>query len=134
MTLSSLPSSYDNLIIGLEARPEDDLNFSFVESKLIEEYHRRRNKDQYTDSSESVLAVGKRNKSPIECYFCHKQGHTKKECVSFQNWLKRKYKSNGQKANNTNNDETEDSVQVAVTVENCVSFENLIIFVSSLDL
>lgn len=40
--VSSLPRSYDNLNVALEARPEADVTLSLVQSKLITEYQRRK--------------------------------------------------------------------------------------------
>jgi len=82
MLLSSLPKSYDTLITALEARDEGDLNFAFVQRKVLAEYQRRRASD--CDESESVLAVNTKN---LDCYFCNKKGHTKNDCMRYKSWL-----------------------------------------------
>lgn len=80
MLLSSLPRSYDTLITALEAREEDDLNFAFVQQKVLAEYQRRNN--NLNDESDSALTV-----KSVECYFCKKTGHMKKDCTLYKTWL-----------------------------------------------
>jgi hypothetical protein len=53
--LSSLPESFDTLIIALETRSEKELTLELVESKLIHEWKRRSGKDEV---SNSVLKTG----------------------------------------------------------------------------
>ena len=43
--LSSLPDSYDTVVMSLETRSEKDLTYKIVVNRLIEEYDRRNNKD-----------------------------------------------------------------------------------------
>lgn len=53
--LGSLPSSYDGLITALEARSETELSSSFVRSKIIEEYRRRKDRDNGSRGEPRVL-------------------------------------------------------------------------------
>lgn len=85
MILSSLPSSYSTLVTALETRPEEDLTFSLVESKLIGEYQRRKASGSViSDSNESVMAVS--GKDSKLCYFCNGSGHFKIACPGYIAW------------------------------------------------
>ena len=84
LILNSLPESYNNLISGLESRPETNITLS--KAKLIDEYRRRGN---IPKSHETVLKTqnsgsGKANKMTIECHFCKKKGHMKKQCYKYK--------------------------------------------------
>lgn len=55
IVLSSLPPSYDTLITALEARPEGDLTMSYIQTKLISEYTRRKGDSPEMNDSDSIL-------------------------------------------------------------------------------
>lgn len=95
MLLRSLPASYNSLITALESRSEEDLTIGYVESKLIEEYSRRKGGDS-NDSQKAMLVSNRKQSSNIECYFCHKKGHLRKNCIKYKEW---KRKQPQQKAN-----------------------------------
>ena len=75
--LSSMPESYDSVVMSLETRPEDQLTVKIVEDCLIQEYERRKNKDN--SSSEKVYKVN----STKNCFFCNKTGHKKANCYLY---------------------------------------------------
>lgn len=87
--LGSLPSSYDSLITALEARSETELTSSFVRSKIIEEYRRRKERDVSLCTSEETAMKISTMKS-IRCYFCKHKGHRQSECTEFEKWKQRK--------------------------------------------
>ena len=90
MLLSSLPKSYDTLIITLEARDEDDLTFTFVQHKLTADYGRRRHAEGGL-SSETLLKVTEKGKNPnMTCFFCKKPNHINKDCEECKKWLGKK--------------------------------------------
>ena len=90
MLLSSLPKSYDTLIIALEVRNEDDLRFTSVQQKLIAEYERRGHAEGGL-SSETLLKVIEKGKNPnMTCFFCKKRNHIKRDCGEYKKWLGKK--------------------------------------------
>lgn len=94
MLLCSLPESYNTLIVALETRAEDDLTVELVKSKLIDEAHRRRNTKSVTDDVDKALkskacskgSFVKKNAEKMNCFFCKKPGHLKKDCVKYKKW------------------------------------------------
>lgn len=46
-----LPPSDNTLITALEARPEDELSPNFIRSKLTDEFNRRQEMSDQTDSA-----------------------------------------------------------------------------------
>lgn len=81
MLLSSLPLSYNTLIVALETRPEADLTLSLVQEKLITEYYRRNEQENQCD--EALLKISNEK----VCFFCKKSGHIKKYCRKFKQWI-----------------------------------------------
>lgn len=84
MLLSSLPAQYDTLITALEARPEKDLTYAFVQEKINAEYERRikgQCKGPTYDTAMSATSNG------FPCHFCKKIGHFKKDCERYKVWL-----------------------------------------------
>lgn len=76
--MGSLPDSYDNLITALEARKEEELKPSYVQSKIIDEYKRRSARGECSSDPERMLKVS--NYSKKYCNYCRKRGHTVDEC------------------------------------------------------
>lgn len=87
ITLSSLPPSYDHLVTALEARPDADLTLSLIHSKLIAEYHKR--KDTNGESSQSDEQKVLKTAQKLQCFFCKKSNHIKKDCFKYKKWLKK---------------------------------------------
>ena len=99
--LGSLPSSYDSLITTLEARSEAELSSSFVRSKIIEEYRRRKDREggDHGDSQVMKLTVDGTKKSMV-CYFCKRKGHLKSKCTQYANWKVKKGLTGNQNKSN----------------------------------
>lgn len=104
--MGSLPSSYDSLITALEARKEDELTSSLVCSKIIEEYERRKERDGIANNTAALRISNdhsnnqQNNRRAIECLFCKKKGHEKKQCRKFAKW--KKEKGSDKSGNNAN--------------------------------
>lgn len=111
--LGSLPDSYDNLVTALESRPEADLTSSLVQSRLIDEFKRRQYKES-SSSGDAALKIGgggERGSNQRECFFCHSNGHFKRDCMKYKEWLKRRSNSNnGDYSKSTNNDKQKANV------------------------
>lgn len=99
--LGSLPSSYDSMILALEARNEDDITLNLVSSKLIAEYKRRIERQQTENDSVALKVNSSVRKDEIVCYFCKNKGHLKRNCPKFIEWVKKKENENEQRANLT---------------------------------
>lgn len=95
LVIQSLPESYNALTTALEARNEKELTLSLLKSKLIDEYHKQKNKD---DRSEKALKV--RNYTII-CNYCKGEGHIKKNCPKLK--LKYAKKDDSDEAGNSGN-------------------------------
>lgn len=90
--LSSLPSSYDGLITALEARSETELSSFFVRSKIIEEYRRRKDRDNEGQDDSHVLKFSNNGatKKSTACYFCKRKGHHHNKCDEYTKWKVKK--------------------------------------------
>lgn len=90
--MASLPASYDNLVVALEARHEEDLTSNLVSSKLIAEYKRRAERQQIEGDNVALKLNLSSRKDEVSCYFCKKQGHVKRNCSKYIEWLQKKEK------------------------------------------
>ena len=63
LLLSGLPESYENLVTALDARPDDELTLEYVKGKLVDEFKRR---SESNDRSETALKVLNLNKTKKE--------------------------------------------------------------------
>ena len=79
--LSSLPKSWDFIIISLESRI-DKLSYEDVVARLMEENSRR--KDPGPQSSEGAFISKstrpQKSKNRVTCNHCKRQGHTEDDC------------------------------------------------------
>lgn len=91
MILRSLPDSYDVLVTTLEASCKGVPSLTVVKEKLIEESKRRNQKKAFEDSALKVRGLPEKR---LICFFCQKVGHIRKNCQEYQNFLKKKNKSN----------------------------------------
>ncbi len=113
--MNSIPKSYDNLRFALETRPDDELTWDFVTTRLLLEEDRRKmqNMSVGQNTSDALATSGPRNSVHSKsihsnmgsgnggqsrafgpgkgdgrnrkCYYCGKPGHYKKDCYKRQN-------------------------------------------------
>lgn len=96
--LGSVPESYDGIIQALESRDEDELTVSLVSSKLIADYRRRADRQQEDKEVTAMKTINaSANRGEISCYFCKMNGHIKRDCPKYKDWLQKK-RSGEQKA------------------------------------
>ncbi|XP_065089133.1 uncharacterized protein LOC135710474 [Ochlerotatus camptorhynchus] len=115
---SSLPEEYETLVTALEARPENDLTLDMVKSKLIDEWQKKKQRNDDSDNPEAVLYASSKAKKD-RCFFCKKLGHQKANCENFRVWKvekesgavskHRKAVSKQQKANHVSQQDDDDS-------------------------
>ena len=79
--LSSLPDSYNSIVMALEARPENELSIEMVKEKLLQEDLRRR-----VNSSNSNIDVAMKTRTKIKpkffkCFNCDQVGHIQRNCT-----------------------------------------------------
>ena len=107
--LSSMPESFNPIVMSLESRPEADLNLDIVKDRLLNEYNRRNeaNDNNSSTSYDKNIALKtknfkynrnnnkKSNNNKINkfCDHCEKQGHVKDDC-----WHLNKVDEKSQKA------------------------------------
>jgi hypothetical protein len=80
--LSSLPSSYDAMVMALETRDERDLTLGLVKSKVIDEWRRKtRNEEEIeTVNRISSKARNRGERKEMGCFICKSRDHWKKDC------------------------------------------------------
>ncbi|KXJ83780.1 hypothetical protein RP20_CCG025484 [Aedes albopictus] len=80
--LSSLPKSFNPLVIALEGRPEEDLKLDYVKGKLLDEW-KRRNESQERET-EKVMKIAyneaENRRSRRVCHRCKQEGHFWRNC------------------------------------------------------
>lgn len=105
LMLSSLPRSYDGLIVALESRPDADLTVDFVKGKLLDEGRRRVESECHSGEKALVMNTAKSNnanKSNVKkgvCHYCKKEGHYRRDCHKFAQDKRDQKKPDNQKAN-----------------------------------
>lgn len=117
--LASLDSSYDALVTALETKEEKDLTSSFVRSKIIAEYRRRKDRDIGANESTALKIGQAKNSNTFVCYHCNETGHIKRNCLKFK-----KQKQDGQHkanvvANDTNSDDGESLFAIG-NIQGCI--------------
>jgi len=86
--LNGLTSKYENLLVALDAKGEDELRLDFVKSRLLQEERRQAEKSPATKRIGDMALVGANYRgqgrrgdfSKIECYYCHKFRHISHDC------------------------------------------------------
>jgi gag-polypeptide of LTR copia-type len=76
--ISSLPESWDSLIVALESKAMSDLTIEYVSSRLIHE-ERRRNLAVSSPQPSLPLALAA-VRSKMKCSHCRRTGHTVEKC------------------------------------------------------
>ena len=124
VVLGSLPKSYDNFLTSLNARNTDDLDWENVKGLLIEEYMKRKEKNEKDESGDNALFVnrgrnfnrgrhqargGSRGASSrrgdrgghfpnfnkgVTCFKCNQDGHLVKNCPYNKQYNSRRESSN----------------------------------------
>lgn len=105
MLLANLPNSYNSLINALEGRPEEDF-LNLVKGKLNDKYRKRvNNVDTIEVIQDRALKIRNRkhmrtSQNMLECYFCKKKRHVKRECRKYKAWKNKNEKVNKVTDNN----------------------------------
>lgn len=88
--LGSLPESYNNLVTVLEVKDEE-LTSNFVYSKIMEEFQRRKEKQdaRYNYKSDSHPPSAMMSKIDKICHYCKEHGHYKRNCGKYVEWLEK---------------------------------------------
>lgn len=79
IVLRSLPPRYDTM--------------SYIQTKLISEYTRRKGDSSEMNNSDSVLKTQRK----LQCFFCKKDNHIKKDCMKYKQWKEKHESFNGTK-------------------------------------
>jgi len=90
--LNGLTSKYENLLVDLDAKGEDELSLDFVKSRLLQEERRQADKSPATKRIGDMALVGANyqgqgrrcDHSRIECYYCRKFGHISHDCLELK--------------------------------------------------
>jgi len=90
--LNGLTSKYENLLVALDAKGEDELILEFVKSRLLQEERRQADKSPAKKRIGDIALVGANYRGQgrrgdlfkIECYCCHKLGHISHGCLELK--------------------------------------------------
>jgi len=86
--LNGLTSKYENLLVALDAKGEDELSLDSVKSRLLQEERHPADKSPATKRIGDMALVGANYGGQgrhgvlfkIKCYYCHKFGHILHNC------------------------------------------------------
>lgn len=84
MTFASLPPTYSTLVTALEARSDDDLTWSLVQTKILDEDLRQKElkiskEEDYTDHERMYKFKQTEKNQRKHCYFCKLDNHSIKD-------------------------------------------------------
>lgn len=87
IVFASLSQSYSTLITALEARPEEDLTWSIVYTKILDEFQRQKEQEgnYFKKNEEKVMKVSM-SKEVTFCYFCKKNTHKMHDCYKLKRY------------------------------------------------
>ena len=100
--LSSLPESYDTVVMSLETREEKDLTSKMVKDRLLDEYERRKNKEGSSNNLEKAFKINRSIQKKF-CNYCKRSGHLRNECFFLKN------SKNNESNKNTQNNNLKDN-------------------------
>lgn len=91
MVLASLPQNYSTLVTTLEARNQEDLTWSMVHSKILDECLRQQQNYEIENPTEKVMKIQTNDKGNVRfekkrCYFCKKENHNIDECLKLKRY------------------------------------------------
>jgi len=86
--LNGLTSKYENLLVALDAKGEDEVSLDFVKSRLLQEEWRQADKSPATKRIGDMALVGANYRgqgrrgdlSKTACYYCQTFGHISHDC------------------------------------------------------
>lgn len=81
MLLRSLPQSFDGIVSALDTRSDDEISMEILKSKLMDEYHRRMERECVSVKSEKAMHVNV--KESRICHYCKRQGHLRRNCRKY---------------------------------------------------
>lgn len=85
MVFRSVPSSYLNLVQGLQSQINADWTVLMVKNRLLEEYRQRQNRGESLAQDVKAMKLdavsGKKERL---CYFCQQPGHVRKHCKKWR--------------------------------------------------
>lgn len=106
MFFSSLPSSYSTLITALEARKSEELTWSLIHTKVLDESIRRKQDEKEGNEGDKLMKIGK--STTATCQFCNRSNHNSKDCYHFKRNLQfQEFEMRNQKFKSKANEITE---------------------------
>ena len=87
MIFRSVPASYRSLVQSLQSRADADWTVTLVKTRLLDEYHQRRERDESLSQDVKAMKLNASESEEPVCFFCRKAGHFKKHC---KKWLSQK--------------------------------------------
>lgn len=99
MILRSLPPSFDGIVTALDNRADDDISVDIVKSKLMDEFHRRLERESAGSKTVKAMRSVEKSKESRVCHFCKKPGHLRRDCRKYRASVKEENGSRSEKEN-----------------------------------